>query len=91
MLISPACSNLSQIAVRVHCYTHAIQDPDRATLRHVGELMSPNQIEPRLHPRAIDTPTRLHGDVPLAVELERRPRPSAPTTSRIGQPRSSRS
>jgi DDE domain len=47
------------------------EHPDRAALRHIGELPCPNEVQARLHTRGVDPPARLHRDVLLAVDLER--------------------
>ena len=46
------------------------EHPDRSALRHIRELPWPLEIEACLHPRCVDTPSRLHGDILLSVELE---------------------
>src|SRR6516162_2571532 len=46
------------------------EDPNRATLRHVGELPRPFEVQPGLHAGRIDPPSRLHRYVLLAVDLE---------------------
>src|SRR6516162_11718717 len=44
--------------------------PDRAALWHLGKLPGPFDIQTRLHAGRIDPPSRLHGDILLAVDLE---------------------